>query len=138
MKMAVATSRYCRAPIKIGDQGFATTADAYLGGVTGLGSGNATLTRRANLAALVWVPLGNVSFSSIDPTSMHLESQNGLFTVDVANSGIKLAYNGTTYLEVDSSGNVTINGRVFMNHDHSPGTYVAGTTPVTGTSGTVV
>lgn len=60
--MAAAMSRYARAPIQIGDLGYATTADAYLGGVTGLGGGVADSTQRGNLATLVWVPLGNKSW----------------------------------------------------------------------------
>lgn len=138
MSMAVAGTRYCRSPIQAGDLGFATTADAYLGGVTGLGGGTADLTQRGNLSALVWVPVGNKSWPTIDATSQHLESANGLFTVDVANSGITLSYNGSALIQLNSSGQVIINGRVFMNHDHGPGTYVAGSTPVTGDSGTVV
>lgn len=38
-------------------------------------------------------------------------------------------------------GNTTIDNKVFLNHEHSgnpPGTYVAGSTPVTGNSGPVV
>lgn len=138
MSMAVATSKYCRVPIQPGDEGFATTADAYLGAVTGLGGGAANLTQRGNLAALVWVPLGNTGWASVDPTATHLESANGEFTVDVSNTGIKMAYNGTVLLEVNSSSQVLINSRVFLNHDHTAGTYVAGTTAVTGDSGPVV
>ena len=138
MRMAVATSKYCRVPIQVGDEGFATTADAYLGGVTGLGGGTADLTQRGNLSALVWVPLGNAGWSTVDPTSMHLESADGSFTVDVANGGITMAYNGTTLFEINSSSQVIINSRVFLDHDHTAGTYVAGTTAVTGDSGPVV
>jgi hypothetical protein len=138
MSMAAAGSRYCRSPIQIGDLGFATTADAYLGGVTGLGGGTADLTQRGNLSALVWVPVGNKDWSEIDSTSQHLESANGDFTVDVADIGITMAHNGTVLFQINTSGEVLINGRVFLNHDHGPGTYVAGSTPVTGDSGTVV
>jgi hypothetical protein len=138
MTMAAAMSKYCRSPIQVGDLGYATTADAYLGAVTGLGAGTADMTQRGNLSCLVWVPLGNKNWSAVDSTSMHLESANGQFTVDVANGGITMAYEGTTLFQINSSGQVIINGRVFMNHDHGPGAYVAGSTPVTGNSGTVI
>jgi len=137
--MAAAMSRYARAPIQIGDLGYATTADAYLGGVTGLGGGAADGTQRGNLATLVWVPLGNKGWSEVDSTSMHLESANGQFTVDVSDTGIKLSHNGTVLLQADSSG-VTIQSKPFLTHEHAPGTYIApsGGGPVTGDSGTVV
>lgn len=134
--MAAQMSQYARLPIQVGDFGYATTADAYLGGVTGLGGGTADLTQRGNLATLVWVPIGNSGWSAVDSTSMHLESANGLFTVDVANGGITMSYNGTVLLQVSSS-TVTIQGKVFLNHEHLPGTYVAGSTAVTGDSGAV-
>ena len=138
VKMAVATSKYMRAPIQINDTGYATTADAYLGGVTGLGGGTANLTKRGNLSNLVWVPLGNANWSTPDPTASVIESANGQFVVSCGNSGITMSYNGTTLLQINTSGQVIINSRVFLNHDHGPGTYVAGVTPVTGTSGTVI
>lgn len=135
--MAAQMSKYARMPIQVDDLGYATTADAYLGGVTGLGGGTADDTQRGNLATLVWVPLGNKAWSAVDSTSMHLESANGLFTVDVANGGITMSYNGTVLLQVSSSA-VTIQGKTFLTHEHLPGTYVAGSTPVTGDSGAVV
>lgn len=136
--MAAQMSKYMRLPIQVGDLGYATTADAYLGGVTGLGGGVADNTQRGNLSALVWVPVGNRSWSAIDSTSTHLESANGQFTVDVSNSGITMAHAGTVLFQINTSGQVIINTRVFLNHDHGPGTYIAGSTPVTGDSGTVV
>jgi len=137
MTMAVATSKYCREPIQVDDLGFATTADAYLGGITGLGGGAADLTQRGNLSTLVWVPLGNKNWNAVDSSSMHLESANGLFTVDVANGGITMSYNGSVMLEI-TSGTVTIQGKTFLTHEHQAGTYVVSSSPVTGDSGAVV
>lgn len=52
---------------------------------------------------------------------------------------------GDAYVEIDGSGNinivgntVVINGKNFASHEHFPGTYTAGATPVTGDSGGVV
>lgn len=135
--MAAQMSKYMRTPIQVGDLGYATTADAYLGGVTGLGGGAADNTQHGNLSTLVWVPLGNKGWSAVDSTSAHLESANGQFTVDVSNTGIKLSHNGTVLLQADSSG-VTIQSKPFLTHEHQPGTYVAPNGPVTGDSGAVV
>jgi hypothetical protein len=136
--MAVQMSKYMRAPLQVGDLGFATTADAYLGGVTGLGGGTADLTQRGNLSMLVWVPVSNKGWVIPDPTASVMESANGQFIVSCGNGGITMSYAGTTLLQINTSGQVVINSRVFLNHDHGPGTYVAGSTPVTGDSGTVV
>ena len=136
--MAAQMSKYMRAPIQVEDLGYATTADAYLGGVTGLGGGTADLTQRGNLSMLVWVPVSNKDWSIPDPTASVMTSANGDFVVSVGNSGITMSYNGTTLLQINTSGQVIINSRVFLNHDHGPGSYVAGSTAVTGDSGTVV
>ncbi|MGA7539948.1 MAG: hypothetical protein WBW93_14405 [Steroidobacteraceae bacterium] len=145
--MAAQMSKYMRAPIQVNDLGYATTADAYLGGVTGLGGGTADLTQRGNLSALVWVPVGNKAWSTPDPTASVMTSANGEFVVSVGNSGITMSYSGTTLLQIDTSGNVTINGRVFLEHIHSniaggggAGTYTAPSTGglITGDSGAVV
>lgn len=145
--MAAQMSKYMRAPIQVGDLGYATTADAYLGGVTGLGGGTADNTQRGNLSMLVWVPLGNKSWATPDPTASVMTSANGDFVVSVGNSGITMSYNGTVLLQINTSGQVIINSRVFLEHLHSnvaggggAGTYTApsGGGLVTGDSGMVV
>lgn len=137
--MAVAMSQYDRIPIQVNDKGYATTADAFLGGATGLGNGTADLTQWGNLSNLVWVPISNKNWTAFDSTARVITSANGQFVVSCGNSGVTISYNGTVLFKVDTT-NVTINNRVFLNHDHSAGTYVApsGGGPVTGDSGTVV
>lgn len=145
--MAAQMSKYMRAPIQAGDLGYATTADAYLGGVTGLGGGTADSTPRGNLSMLVWVPLGNKSWATEDPTASFMSSVDGNFVVSAGNSGITMSYAGTTLLQINTSGQVIINGRVFLNHIHTntagsggAGTYTApsGGGLITGDSGAVV
>jgi hypothetical protein len=50
---------YIRYPIQPGDQGVVLAIDYYLGGISGIGGGVATLTPQANLSALVFVPVSN-------------------------------------------------------------------------------
>jgi hypothetical protein len=57
---------YVRFPIQAGCKGRTITADAYLGGVSGLGGGIADLTRRPNLSNLCFMPIGNTNFSATD------------------------------------------------------------------------
>ena len=63
--MPVEGSEYIRLPIQVGDKGWVKAADAYLGGVSGLGGGVASLVRQGNLAALVFAPIGNTNFATV-------------------------------------------------------------------------
>ncbi len=73
----IAESRYVRLPVQEGDQGFVTAANTRLGGVTGLGSGLAPLSTPANLGGLVFVPLGNKNWTTIDPDAVVIQAPNG-------------------------------------------------------------
>lgn len=65
--------QYIRYPIKVGDKGLLIAADAKLGGLTGLGSGVANLTRPGNLSALSFVWLGSTDWDdAIDPDALQL------------------------------------------------------------------
>src|ERR1700743_7474 len=48
-----------RYPTQSGAKGMVVSADAYLGGMSGLGGGVASLGLQANLSALVFFPFGN-------------------------------------------------------------------------------
>lgn len=54
-----------RYPLVKGVKGIAISADIYMGGMSGLGDGQATLTPRGNLSTMVFIPCGNTNF---DPT----------------------------------------------------------------------
>lgn len=66
VRMAVGGPEYIRFPIQIGSVGVCFPVDTYIGQVTGLGTGVAGLTRRANLSTLVFFPTGNINFSATD------------------------------------------------------------------------
>jgi hypothetical protein len=68
VRMPVLTSEYIRAPLAVGCRGFVIPADAYLGGMSGLGGGTATLAQQSNLGALVFAPIGNVDFEEVGAT----------------------------------------------------------------------
>jgi hypothetical protein len=77
--MPIAGSQYVRCPTQVGDKGFVVAADAYLGGVSGLGGGTADLTLPANLSALVFVPVGNKTWPApIDPNALELWGPAGV------------------------------------------------------------
>jgi hypothetical protein len=162
--MPLAGPQYIRFPIQVGDLGVAIPASVYLGGVSGLGGGIADMTQRGNLSTLFWVPLGNANWtappgsdantltmyghlalllldsitgnSSVKLTATGLTLTFGTSSVTINASGITLT-NGAHTVVINSTG-VVIDGVIFAVHEHLPGTYVAGSTPVTGDSGAVV
>lgn len=109
VRVPVATSEYFRMPLQPGCKGVVMPADTYIGGVTGLGGGVAKLTRQANLANLIFVPVGTTSFVSVPdgyavvygPTGVIIRDQASKTTVTVNASGVTIQLTG---------GNVTVLG----------------------------
>lgn len=124
---------------QIGDKGVTMPADVYLGGISGLGGGTANFTRRGNLSALVFVPVGNTSTTPIDPNATQVQGPNGVITrtttgttseivtntsgttvtfgtntVVVNETEIALNFGGATSLVVNASGiTLTVGGQTF-------------------------
>lgn len=201
---AIAESRYVRLPVQEGDKGMVMAASTRLGGVTGLGSGLAPLALPGNLGGLVYVPLGNKAWPTIDPNAVVVQAPNGAkiltdsgvseiivdtnqvkvtqgdvtveitggvvtvtadhvvvnaadstFNGDVAISGnltvlgnASVGGNATVTGAVSCAtmsctglgtfGSLTVAGRDFTSHTHTPGGYHIGGSPVTGNSGSPV
>ena len=130
----IAQSRYVRLPVQVGDFGMCISANARLGGVTGLGKGLAPLGLPFNLGALVYVPIGNVNWESVDPNAVNINAPNGVVLRDTNNnctvtllpSGVTVVI-GSTQLIVNASG-VTIDGNLQVNGKiNSTNDIVAGT-----------
>jgi len=112
VRVPVATSEYFRMPLRAGDKGVVLPADASLGGVTGLGGGVATVrgvSNQANLATLMFVPLGTTSFPAVPdgfavvygPTGVVIKDAAGGTVITVTAAGVTIALSG---------GNVTVTG----------------------------
>jgi hypothetical protein len=99
----VATSEYTRLPIQPGCNGVAMAADAYLGGMSGIGGGVASLTQQGNLTALFFVPLGNSGWFSVDGNVLTLYGPQGVTVMDEAK---------TTIVNVTPSGLTATNGAI--------------------------
>jgi len=133
----IAESRYVRLPIRKGDQGVAIAATARLGGVTGLGAGLAPLAAPSNLGGLLFVPLGNANWNTIDPDAVVIQAPNGakILTDDSASeiivdqTQVKVIQGSTTV--TISGGNVTIDAPndVTVN---CPTSHINGTLDVSG------
>ena len=119
----IAQSTYIRLPVQVGDLGMCIAANARLGGVTGLGQGLAPLGLPFNLGALVYVPIGNTDWSTVDPNAVNINAPNGVVFRDTNNnctitllpSGVTVSI-GSTSLVVNSTG-VTVNGKFTVNGD---------------------
>ena len=100
-----AESPWIRMPTQIGDKGVTMPADAYLGGVSGLGGGVATLTQRANLTALVFVPVSNANSGPIDqnmaqiqgPSGVILQTEDGSVALTLNAYGITIKIGADTF-----------------------------------------
>jgi len=122
--MPVMGPEYIRYPIQVGCKGMAVAADAFLGQMSGLGTGTATLAQPPNLSALVFMPFGNVDFFAVDPNALVLYGPNGVVLRDSANMAnltltpnqISMSAGGHTIV-INSTG-VVIDGKIFLTHTH--------------------
>jgi len=125
-----AESQWIRSPTQVGEFGITVPADAYLGGISGLGGGTANMTRRGNLSSLVYVPCGSKNFPHVDqnaayiagPQGAVIQTQDGTSSIVVNESGITMTFGGKV-VTLNGSG-FTIDGILFDTHKHiySPGT----------------
>lgn len=100
---------YIRYPTQVGDKGFVIPADAYLGGMSGLGGGIADLALLANLSALVFVPIGNSNWTATDdPNATVIYGPNGV-VLRTQDSSVKIVL---TPSGIAITGDVTITGKL--------------------------
>lgn len=66
MKMSQAISPYGRDPTQVGDKGYASPADYYVGGISGLGGGSTNFTPRGNLTPLIFHPMAQAKSEARD------------------------------------------------------------------------
>lgn len=79
----VVGAEYIRYPIQQGCLGGCLPFDVYMGQITGLGTGVANSRQRANLSALVFVPMGNANWSDTDdPNAVVVYGPNGVILRD--------------------------------------------------------
>jgi hypothetical protein len=138
-----AISRYARPPTQVGDKGFVISADTFLGGVTGLGGGVPDFNQQPpNLSALVYIPLSNTAWPSVDTNAYHITAPNGAVIQDdtgannitltssaiTVTSGNSITLSAGGHSIVINSTGVIIDGRAFLTHHHSGVTIGSGNT----------
>jgi len=112
-------SEYARPPIQVGCKGVAIAADAYLGGMSGLGGGVASTVTPANLTALLFAPISNTGWTTVDGNAFVIYGPNGVVLRDSASGCVfTLTPSGITITgDVTMTGNLLVNGNI-----HATGT----------------
>lgn len=104
-------AEYVRLPIQTGMKGMVVSADAYLGGMSGLGGGTADLTPRPNLANLAFVPLGSKAWSAVDdPDALVLYGPKGVILRDADSTIVVKFQQGVAEITLPAGVPLTING----------------------------
>ncbi len=150
VEMPLFGPEYIRYPVQVGDKGVCFPCDVYLGQMSGLGSGSAVMRRDPNLTNLVFFPIGNKNWSSVDTQAVTIYGPNGVVLRD-SNSTSTLTLNPDSYTGnfggtvnftaqtsitltvgshsiVISSSGITIDGIEFLTHVHSGVTTGSGDT----------
>ena len=131
--MPIAESKYVRLPVQVGDQGIAVAASVRIGGITGLGTGLAPLAPASNLGALVFLPVSNTAWTTLDPNAVVISASNGAIirtddgkaVVTIADDKITVAYQTINFVidgsKVTINGNLQVNGTINSTGDISAG-----------------
>jgi len=138
----IAQSQYTRLPIQVGDKGICLAANTRLGGITGEISETANipapLDQPSNLGGLVFMPIGNKTWFTVNGNYLVLYGPQGVeITIPdqsvklvLTTSGITITGNLTVNGNISSTGTLTNNGKnVGSTHTHS------GVTAGTGNTG---
>ena len=118
-------AQWLRLPLQPGDLGVVFPADVYLGGVSGLGGGVADLTKRANLTALVFAPIGSNKFSAVSgnqlvgygPAGVQFRDAGSASVINLTPTGITLSFGGHSI--VLNNAGITLDGVLWDTHQHS-------------------
>ena len=123
--MPIGESEYVRLPIQPGCKGYAQAADAYLGGMSGIGGGVASFVQQGNLTPLVFFPIGNSSWFSVNgnvltmygPGGVTLMDEGQTTSIQLVPGSITLSAAGHSII-INSLG-VTIDGILWDTHKHT-------------------
>jgi hypothetical protein len=120
---------YVRMPIQVGAKGMTVAAASYLGGMSGLGGGIANTAPQGNLTSLAFLPLGSVSFFSVNGQVLTMYGPAGVSLFDQAMTTffnltpgqIQMTAGGSS-MTLNSSG-LTVNGNLLVDGNiHATGT----------------
>lgn len=104
-----AESPWIRMPTQVGDKGYTAAVDVYLGGVSGIGGGTATMTRRGNLSTLVFVPVSNTNAPPIDQNAAQIQGPNGVINRTTTGTTSQVVTNTSGTTVTFGANTVTVN-----------------------------
>ncbi|MHB1937599.1 MAG: hypothetical protein ACYCOR_13565 [Acidobacteriaceae bacterium] len=104
-----AESNWIRTPTQVGDLGWTVPADAYLGGVSGLGGGVATLDQPGNLSALVFVPISNASSPPANQNAAIVQGPDGAVIQTTTGTASSAVVNQSGTALTFGSNSITLN-----------------------------
>jgi len=119
--------QYIRYPMQPGDKGIVIPGDTYLGGVSGQGGGVADLTPPANLSALVFLPISNTEWDSVDGQVVTIYGPEGVTIRDQGSNTTFLLTPDSIAIQTVDQFKVTVGGTVL--------TLTQGMWSLTGTAG---
>lgn len=119
--------QYIRYPMQPGDKGIVIPGDTYLGGVSGQGGGVADLTPPANLSALVFLPVSNTEWESVDGQVVTIYGPEGVTIRDQASNSTFLLTPDSIAIQTVNQFKVTVGDTVL--------TLTQGMWSLTGTAG---
>ena len=144
-----AFSQWIREPTQVGDKGFLTSANYYIGGMSGIGGGVANYQKRGNMTPMVFQPISQKAFPANTnrnlnalllngPQGVVLQDTGGSCTLTLTSSGVVISVGGNTItinaagISV-STGTITNQGKdVGSTHVHTlvtPGSSDSGPPP---------
>jgi hypothetical protein len=114
---------YIRSPIKVGDKGLAISADVFIDNITGLGETTTTTADTGNLSAMVFMPVGNSTWSykpgnelTLYATATGAHVAVSANQVSLVSGGVSLTVNSTNV--TIAGGDLIVSGKSFLNHEH--------------------
>ncbi|WP_159307567.1 hypothetical protein [Salmonella enterica] len=119
--------QYIRYPMQPGDKGIVIPGDTYLGGVSGQGGGVADLTPPANLSALVFLPISNTEWDSVDGQVVTIYGPEGVTIRDQSSNTTFLLTPDSIAIQTVNQFKVTVGDTVL--------TLTQGMWSLTGTAG---
>ena len=128
-------SQWVRAATQVGDFGVTEPCDVYLGGVSGLGGGTASISQqRGNLATLMFTPCGSTNFPAWGhpnktwingPAGAVLSTTDMNASVTVSEGSVVIVAGGNTWT-FNGTGLIMSTGIVAETHQHQ---YIPGGNP---------
>jgi hypothetical protein len=129
-------SPWLRDPTQVGDKGMTVPADVYLGGVSEIGGGTATMTRRGNLSTLAFVPVSRKSSPPIDQNAAQVQGPNGVISRTTTGTTSQVVTNTSGTTVTFGSNTIVVNGAEVALSYGSTSSLVVNVSGITMTFGT--